>query len=77
MRVHVKLQLTFEEKAPGSRSSFELELAPGTSVAQALETLCIAPAVPKVIIVSGRVRSPEHKLMPGDELTVFPSLEGG
>lgn len=77
MRIHVKLQLTFADKAPGGRSPFEMELAPGATVARALEALSIFAAAPKVVIVNGRAASPDQRLAAGDELTVFPPLEGG
>ena len=77
MRVRVKLQLTFADRAPGKSTPFELELAPGATVAAALDAVSIPAAAPKVIMVNGRVATPQRELEPGDELTVFPPLEGG
>lgn len=77
MRIHVKLQLTFADKAPGGHSPFELDLAPGTTVARALEAFNLSDITPKVVIVNGRAASPDQRLATGDELTVFPPLEGG
>lgn len=77
MRIHVKLQLTFEDRAPGGRSPFELELVAGTTVARALEALSIPASTPKVIMVNGRAAFAEHVLAAGDELIVFPPIEGG
>ncbi len=77
MRIHVKLQLTFEDRAPAGRNPFDLELTPGATVARALEALAIPVSTPKVIMVNGRAATPDRKLAPGDELTVFPPIEGG
>ncbi len=77
MRVRVKLQLTFAEKAPGQSNPFELELSSGATVAEALERLGIPVTSPKVIMVNGRVAAAPRELKAGDELTVFPPLEGG
>ncbi len=77
MRVHVRLQLTFARRAPGGQNPFTLELAPGGTVADALEAVAIRAATPKVIMVNGRVATVRQALQEGDELTVFPPLEGG
>jgi sulfur carrier protein ThiS len=77
MRVRVKLQLTFADRAPGESNPFEMELAPAATVGDVLESLSIPAAVPKVIMVNGRVATLQRALEPGDELTVFPPLEGG
>jgi len=77
MRVKVKLQLTFADRVPGETNPFEMELAPETMVGEALEFLSIPAAVSKVIMVNGRVATLQQELKPGDELTVFPPLEGG
>ncbi len=77
MRVRVKLQLTFARRASGGRNPFTLELAPGGTVSDALKAVGISAATPKVIMVNGRVATVRQALNEGDELTVFPPLEGG
>ncbi len=77
MRVEVRLLLTFKGKAPDGENPFALELSDGTTVAQALEALSICSSAAKVILVNGRLSTGEQKLNPGDQLTVFPPLEGG
>ncbi len=77
MQVLVNLLLTFAHKAPGRHNPFELELVPGSTVGQTLESLSISAAAPKVIMVNGRVASLGLELKAGDELTVFPPLTGG
>ncbi len=77
MRVRVRLQLTFARCAPGGRNPFDLELAPGGTVADALEAAAVPSAAPKVVMVNGRVATVRQVLREGDALTVFPPLEGG
>jgi sulfur carrier protein ThiS len=77
VRVEVTLLLTFKDKAPGGEQPFALELAPGTTVGQALESLSIPASAAKVVLNNGRVSGYGQKLKAGDRLTVFPPLEGG
>ena len=77
MRIEVRLFLSFKEKAPNGEKSFELELSPGATVADVLESLFIPSSTAKVIVVNGRASKSEQELNNGDQLTVFPPLEGG
>ncbi len=77
MRVEIRLLLTFKEKAPDGEKPFGLALSPGTTVAQALERLSISTSTAKVILVNGRAATNDQELKNGDQLTVFPPLEGG
>jgi sulfur carrier protein ThiS len=75
--VRVQLQLTFKDKTPHGENPFDIELAAGTTIVQALNVLSIPESAPKVILVNGRVAYPGRVLNEGDQLTVFPPLEGG
>ena len=77
MVIRVKLLLNFKEKAPQGEESFDLQLSQGATIGQALDILSIPESAPKVIIVNGRVANPGRELMDGDELPVFPPVEGG
>lgn len=77
MLVKLRLQLNFKRNAPKGKSPFEMELPSGATVGRALEMLSIPAESPKVILVNGRMAVPGRELEPGDELTVFPPLEGG
>ena len=77
MRIEVKLLLTFKEMAPAGRQPFHLDLAPGMTVAHAIASLSIPPAAPKVVLINGRLATETQVLQHGDQLTVFPPLEGG
>ncbi|MGD2185306.1 MAG: MoaD/ThiS family protein [Desulfobacterales bacterium] len=77
MRIEVRLLLSFKEKAPDGEKLFELELSPGATVTDALESLRIPSSSAKVIVVNGRTSKSGQELKNGDQLTVFPPLEGG
>ena len=77
MRIDVRLLLTFAEKAPGGENPFALELSAGSTVVQALAVLGLSPSAAKVVLDNGRLSTGAQVLNPGDQLTVFPPLEGG
>lgn len=77
MRVAVKLMLTFESKGPRGEKPIELMLSPGATIGQVLESFSIKPSVAKVILLNGRITEEAQELKDGDQLTVFPPLEGG
>ncbi len=77
MRIEIRLQLSFKDKAPHGENLFHLEAAPGTTVAEVLKALAIPDSTPKVIIVNGRAAQPSRELMDGDRLTLFPPVAGG
>jgi len=77
MKVTVTLQLTFEQMAPEGRNPFDIELPPGSTVAQALEALSIPASAPKVVIVNGRAATLGQELFDGDRLILFPPVDGG
>ena len=77
MHVRVRLLLTFKDKAPDGERPFALTLAGGCTVDRALESLSISDDAAKVVLVNGRLATGTQRLSDGDELTVFPPLEGG
>ena len=77
MRVEVRLLLTFKGNAPNGEHPFTLEFPDGVTVAQVLESLSISSSTAKVVLVNGRFSSGGQQLTDGDQITVFPPLEGG
>jgi len=77
MRIELRLLLSFKDKAPDGKNPVELELSAGATVAGVLEFLSISASTDKVVLLNGRVTAGEQKLKDGDQLTVFPPLEGG
>ena len=54
-----------------------LKLEEGAPVASALLRLGIAPDPPKVILLDGRQARLDTEISDGQELAVFPPLDGG
>lgn len=77
MQVEVRLLLTFKEKAPIDQNPFRLTIDEGSTVAQAITQIPISPSDAKVILLNGRYCNAEQQLTDGDQLTIFPPLEGG
>ena len=77
MHVEARLLLTFKKGVPGDGQPLRLELAPGSTVAQAIAALPLPPDARKVVLLNGRLAVDAQVLKDGDVLTVFPPLEGG
>jgi molybdopterin converting factor small subunit len=77
MRVTVRAFANLRDYAPERRERFELELAHGASVAAVLDAMRLPPAVQTVLLVNGRRAFTATRLNDGDEVTLFPPMEGG
>ena len=77
MKVHVNTFANLREYAPDGRSGFELALADGATVAELFAALRIPTAVEAVMLVNGRRADAATRLNGGDEVTLFPPMEGG
>ncbi len=77
MKVHVQTFANLRDYAPAGAGKFELALADGAAVADLLATLRIPAAVEAVLLVNGRRADPGTRLNSGDEVTLFPPMEGG
>jgi len=77
MRVTVRAFASLRDHAPERRERFELELAQGASVAAVLAAMQLPPAVQTVLLVNGRRAEAATALADGDEVTLFPPMEGG
>lgn len=77
MRLPVHLFLDFKSRTPDGSGTMVLDLEEGATVASALRRLGIAPDPPKVILLDGRQARLETRLSDGQELAVFPPLDGG
>ena len=75
MKVQIKLMGMLKDKSPPNG---QLELADGSTIADALATLDIAPEKVQVITVNGSVeRDRSRDLSEGDELSMLPPVGGG
>ena len=63
--------------APVGSASDELTLADGATVADVLAALRIPAAIEAVLLVNGRRARAATPLASGDEITLFPPMEGG
>jgi molybdopterin synthase sulfur carrier subunit len=79
MKVEVRLFATLQPYLPaGTRGDcISLELPPGATVRDVVESLKIPGEVACLTVVNGRDAAPEQVLSPGDELAMFPPLAGG
>jgi molybdopterin converting factor small subunit len=77
MKVHVNTFANLRAYAPAGNGSFELALADGAGVADVFATLRIPATVQAVMLVNGRRADAATRLKSGDEVTLFPPMEGG
>jgi molybdopterin converting factor small subunit len=77
MKVRVRTFANLRDYAPGGERSCELSLADGATVAEVFAALRVPAAVAAVILVNGRRADHATPLATGDELTLFPPMEGG
>jgi molybdopterin converting factor small subunit len=77
MKVRVNTFANLREYAPAGQSGFELALADGATVADVFAALRIPATVEAVRLVNGRRADAATRLKGGDEVTLFPPMEGG
>lgn len=77
MRIQVRLLFNLKEHAPGGQGQFALDLAPGTTLGQVLASLGIPEQPAKVMLLNGIQASLDQAPREGDDLVVFPPVEGG
>ena len=77
MNVSVKCYASLKAYAPKEEGRFFVELMPGASMKDLFDFLGIPPEVEKVMLVNGRRADEQTPLSYGDEVTLFPPVEGG
>mgnify|MGYP001195801589 CR=1 FL=1 len=77
MKVRVNTFANLRDYAPAGKASAELSLAEGAGVADLLAALRVPATVQAVILVNGRRADRATPLAAGDEVTLFPPMEGG
>ena len=75
MKVTLKLSGGFVHTVGFSRK--ELDVEPGTTIADILATIAIDRARPMLIARNGWVVSPDERLEDGDRILVSPVFSGG
>jgi molybdopterin converting factor small subunit len=77
MKVYVHTFANLRGYAPAAKGRAELVLAEGATVADLFAALHIPESVQAVILVNGRRANAFTRLVNGDEVTLFPPMEGG
>jgi molybdopterin converting factor small subunit len=77
MKVYVHAFAHLRDYAPAGRGPAELTLADGAIVADLLAVLQLPATVEAVMLVNGRRADAATRLSSGDEVTLFPPMEGG
>jgi molybdopterin converting factor small subunit len=78
VRVEVRLFATLTVYLPALEGgSATLDLPEETTVGQAIRSLGIPDATPRIAVINGLDAGPEQPLRDGDTLSVFPPLAGG
>jgi sulfur-carrier protein len=79
MKVEVKLFALLEQYLPADAhgDGIVLDLPAGTTVGHVVESLKIPSDLSCITVVNGHDVPPEHILVAGDVLAMFPPLAGG
>jgi sulfur carrier protein ThiS len=79
MLVHVRLHTTLRKETPqGIVDRVDLELEPGSTLAEVLDRLEIRPRGGSVLMaVNGNLVKKEFVLSDGDQVRLVPSVSGG
>ena len=77
MKVRISMYATLRRYAPEGGGNFELDLASGSTLKNLIERLKIPQTVERVILINGRLVNETTRLADGDEITIFPPIEGG
>jgi sulfur-carrier protein len=79
MKVEVRLFALLERYLPagGEGDGVSLNVPPGTTVRDVVESLKIPSELSCLTVINGRDAPPEQVLAPGDVLSMFPPLAGG
>ena len=79
MRVGVRLFATLARYLPqdAQGGSADLEVAEDSTVGDVAASLGIPSDLPRIALVNGGDAADDHRLRPGDVLTLFPPLAGG
>ena len=77
MKIKLRLFSTLRKYAPEGEDGSEREVAQGSRVGEVMAGLGIPPETMAVILVNGLLADQDKELAPGDELVLFPPVEGG
>ncbi len=79
MLIEVRLYATLRRQAPAAAAAgvFPVDVPAGSTVADLLRIINVAPAEVHILMVNGASATVEHVLSAGDRLGLFPAIGGG
>lgn len=77
MKVKVNLYSTLKKYAPTESGGFEPDLDQAATIRDLTDLLGLPNQVQRVVLVNGRLAQPDKVLSEGDEVVIFPPVEGG
>jgi molybdopterin converting factor small subunit len=77
MPIRVYLFAYLTKYSPTGKEKFDLDLSPGTTIGQLLESLRIPADFEKRALVNGRHGDSSTPLSDGDEVFIYPPAAGG
>ena len=77
MKIKVKAFAHMKDSLEKLAPEGELDVPEGATVGTVLHALNLLAYPLKIVLVNGRPRSEDYRLRPGDDLVLFPPLEGG
>ena len=79
MKIEVRLFANLTHYLPpGTRGdAATLDLPDGTTVDELMRCLAIPQDLPRLLLVNGCDAAPDHRLGPGDVVSLLPPLAGG
>lgn len=77
MTLRLRLYFHYRKYSPGGEPSFEMDLPPGSLVEHALENLGLPLEPHMILLLNGKQADPKKAILHGDELVVFPPVDGG
>lgn len=79
MALQIFLNATLRQYVPGydPYQGISLEVPPGTTAAQALDTLGVPVGEVALVMIDGRRREPDFVLQGNERLGLFPPIGGG
>lgn len=77
MNLLIRFFANFKKYSPDQQTRSRIEAPPGATAADVLTELGLPEDLPKIILINGRPVNQSTQLNDGDEMTVFPPVEGG
>ncbi len=77
MNIPVRLFATLNDYGSDESGRMTLDLPQGSRIRDLIRVLEIPDKTGRVVLVNGRVAGEDRELVPGDQVVLFPPVEGG